>query len=279
MFGVKSRNKIRELKKKIESLEKENSRLKRDATTDHLTKVCNRREGDKMLRKELSRSFRSKKPVSSVLIDIDHFKKYNDTHGHPQGDVLLQDLCKNFEKLLREEDIISRYGGEEFEIILPGTNLIGAYSAMNKIRKYLKEKLGITVSAGIASSQNSGVDLLYGNSGRELLNDYIESGGDLKAVEDGIKDYSEKSGISQTKVKIMLDNFYHFFKSGHESGKKINSNSQYRKMGLQLMRKLADDALYRAKNDGRDRIYAQTRPQQMILNPMQKSYYASPNLS
>ena len=265
--------------KKAEKMEKDNIMLKRTATIDPLTKVYNRRHMDKTLRRELSSSTRSKKPFCNVVIDIDDFKKYNDK-GHPEGDEILKSLSRYVKnKLGREEDIIGRYGGDEFEIILPNAGLLGTYKRMNKIRRGVEEKFGITISGGIASSEIVGIPLLYGKSGRKLINKYYKSDGDLKSVEKDILNYSEISGINKTKVKIMLDNVYDFLTNAKDrKGKKIeyNIDSDYRKIGVKLIRKCADDVLlHRAKPDGRNRIYAHTRPEEMILNPMQKSYYGS----
>lgn len=260
---------------KKEKFIKHLNRLEEAAFTDPLTGVFNRRGGSGMLEREISRSFRHGEDVSLIFLDIDFFKEYNDKNGHLKGDDLLRNLCEYLKNKLRGEDIISRYGGEEFEIILPGASLLDAYKITNKIRIHVKEEMGITFSAGISSSQNSGVILLYGKSGRELLNAYIESRGNLKAVEERVKEYSEISKISQTKVKIMLDNIYHFLVESGDIKTDYNLDSNYRKFGLELMRKFADDALYRAKEDGRNRVYAHTRPREIILNPEKKAYYGS----
>ena len=277
---------IEELEKKIRILEAENiklrkerGRLKKRAATDGLTKLWNRRTLDKMLRKEISHAFRHKKPVSSVLLDIDFFKRYNDTFGHGKADELLKKLSSYLRKRFREEDVIGRYGGEEIEIILPDTGLLDAYKTLSEVRTDIEGKFGITLSGGVTSSENSGVILLYGKSGRELIDRYVKSGGQLRYVESDVKKYSRISGISETKVKIMLDNIYHFLieTEGIKTDYKLDSN--YRKFGPELMRKFADEALYRAKEDGRNRIYAHTRPQEIILNPWKKSYYGTSTLS
>jgi diguanylate cyclase (GGDEF)-like protein len=286
MSGAEKEKIVRELQSRVKSLEeekvklsKENTRLKKDVTTDPLTKVYNRRHIDKTLRRELSSSTRSNKPFCKIKIDIDRFKKYND-ESHLEGDEILKSLSSYINnKLGREEDIIGRYGGDEFEIILPNAGLLGAYKLMNKIRRGVEEKFGITISGGIASSEIVGIPLLYGKSGRKLIEKYHKSGGNLGSVEEDILKYSEISGIKKTKVKLMLDNVYHFLINAKDrKGKKISYNidSDYRKIGVKLIRKCADDVLlHGAKPDGRNRIYVHTRPKEMILNPAQKSYYGS----
>ena len=106
----------------------ENARLFEEtrqlAITDSLTELYNRRHFMELARREFLRSNRYKTPLSIIMLDIDHFKKINDTHGHLVGDQVLQTVAKNCRNSLRSIDIIGRYGGEEFVILLPETPLI-----------------------------------------------------------------------------------------------------------------------------------------------------------
>ena len=101
--------------------------LRRTATTDGLTGVANRRQFDVSLESEWRRAQRSGEPVSLLMIDVDHFKLYNDLYGHPQGDIC---LCRVTQALRstcgRPADLVARYGGEEFMILLPQTPREGA---------------------------------------------------------------------------------------------------------------------------------------------------------
>ncbi|NLM01645.1 MAG: GGDEF domain-containing protein [Treponema sp.] len=126
------------------------------AMIDSLTGLFNRRYMDIILKKEFNRCTRYDKNLSICIIDIDDFKKVNDTFGHQFGDDVLQELANALKNVLREEDIVCRYGGEEFLLILPETDNNGAFILCERIRKNIstiypfKEKK-ITFSAGIAS--------------------------------------------------------------------------------------------------------------------------------
>ena len=101
--------------------------LRRTATTDALTGVANRRQFDESLEREWLRARRSGEPVSLLMIDVDHFKLYNDLYGHPKGDVCLKHVAQTLlSACKRPGDFVARYGGEEFMILLPKTPREGA---------------------------------------------------------------------------------------------------------------------------------------------------------
>lgn len=129
-------------------------KLKKISFTDQLTKVLNRRKLDEVLLKESYSSNRYKKELSIVIIDIDHFKKINDTYGHQTGDKILKQFSRIINKNLRETDYFGRWGGEEFLIICPSSNLEGAVSLTNKVRDIIKtesypNKIALTASFGV----------------------------------------------------------------------------------------------------------------------------------
>ena len=138
-------------------------RLQELATLDGLTQIANRRHFNDTLNFEWNRLAREKKPLSLILCDVDHFKLYNDTNGHPNGDLCLQLVAKEIERSVnRSVDLVARYGGEEFAVILPDTNISGAIHLAEKIRKQV-ENLQIphhnsptmpyvTVSLGVSTS-------------------------------------------------------------------------------------------------------------------------------
>lgn len=159
---------INELKEKQAELEELNENLERRVNrrteelekisiTDDLTKLYNRRFLVETLNNQLKISQRYAYDVSIILIDIDYFKKVNDTYGHLIGDEVLKDFAKFLSRNVREATIVGRYGGEEFLLILPNTNQVGATTLAERIRKKLlalrlsKEGIRITISAGIAS--------------------------------------------------------------------------------------------------------------------------------
>jgi diguanylate cyclase (GGDEF)-like protein len=124
--------------RKLEELNAELSRavkqLERLAITDGLTGLFNHRHFHETLAFELRRSARSDHPLSVIMIDVDHFKAYNDRNGHPAGDSVLRQLAEVFRQHLRAVDVVARYGGEEFAVLLLDTDTAGAVTAAEKIR-------------------------------------------------------------------------------------------------------------------------------------------------
>jgi diguanylate cyclase (GGDEF)-like protein len=117
----------------------ENSQLykltKRLAITDELTGLYNYRYLQQRLDEEIERARRYHKDLSLLMIDADDFKLFNDTHGHPAGDVALADLAHVLQRSVREVDVVTRYGGEEFSVILPETDAAGAFVVAEKVRE------------------------------------------------------------------------------------------------------------------------------------------------
>jgi diguanylate cyclase (GGDEF)-like protein len=122
--------------------------LEAKARTDELTGLPNRRWWDEQLPRELTRAARREEPLSVAIIDLDHFKLYNDTFGHPTGDVLLQTVAKAWSLELRPSDMLARHGGEEFVLALPGCPLDEALAVVERLRAAMPE--GQSCSAGIA---------------------------------------------------------------------------------------------------------------------------------
>lgn len=121
--------------------------LKKLATTDSLTQCANRRKLDERLAIECSRTMRTHRPISIMLIDVDHFKKFNDCYGHPQGDLALTAVAQALRlSACRPGDLVARYGGEEFAVILPDTDHVGAQIVAEVVHKEV-EKIGIAHSA------------------------------------------------------------------------------------------------------------------------------------
>jgi diguanylate cyclase (GGDEF)-like protein len=125
------------------------------ATTDGLTGLFNRRFLDNSLRAEYDRAKRYGTQLSVMMFDVDHFKRFNDEHGHDMGDLVLKVLGQALKDALRTHDLPCRYGGEEFVAILPNTNKPGAYCVAERFRKDVEELeiegLHVTVSIGIAT--------------------------------------------------------------------------------------------------------------------------------
>jgi diguanylate cyclase (GGDEF)-like protein len=140
---------LKELTTKITELQKL-------VVTDSLTELYNHKYIIERLDSELSEAERFNTPLSIVMFDIDHFKRVNDTFGHPAGDEVLLTIAQTIKKHSREYDIVARYGGEEFLVILPNTSVRCATKFAERIRKEVKElkwssyDMTLTISGGIA---------------------------------------------------------------------------------------------------------------------------------
>jgi len=127
-----------------------------DAGTDALTGLYNRRKTQRVLNQELERSRRYGIPLTVVMFDVDHFKHVNDTFGHPVGDIVLVTIARRIRRKMRTTDHLGRWGGEEFLLICPETDLAGAVRIADRMRRTIKrrpmQKAGnITASFGVAS--------------------------------------------------------------------------------------------------------------------------------
>jgi len=133
----------------------ENSKLyedtKRVALCDPLTGLANRRMMDIVLDRNFQRARRLKSPFSAVMIDIDHFKEYNDRHGHAQGDRMLIEIADILQKETRKIDLAIRYGGEEFLVLLTDADAEHALDFAERMRKSVAEREAVTISLGVAS--------------------------------------------------------------------------------------------------------------------------------
>jgi diguanylate cyclase (GGDEF)-like protein/PAS domain S-box-containing protein len=125
-------------------------RLDELTRTDELTGLPNRRAWDELLTHELAVAERHGKPLSVAMLDLDHFKKYNDLHGHLAGDRLLRAAAAVWGSSLRATDVLARWGGEEFALLLPGCDAAGAAALIERLRGTLPDE--VTFSAGVVSS-------------------------------------------------------------------------------------------------------------------------------
>ena len=146
----------------ISRLKRAEQELRQLAITDGLTQVANRRHFDERIQEEVDRSRRYDRPLVLLMLDIDHFKKVNDTYGHPAGDAVLRrvaDVCRNSTRTL---DLVARFGGEEFAMLLPETDIPGALQLAERIREeiealpviYGRHTIRVTASIGLAATQN-----------------------------------------------------------------------------------------------------------------------------
>ena len=143
------------LKKSSEKIRKQNRALQVLATQDPLTGCLNRRAFFERFEMEYNRAQRYQHELSCIMVDIDHFKLINDNHGHPVGDKVLQKMSGTLEACLRGSDVVCRYGGEEFCLILPECNPQGASNTAERIRRTVAATtysgIDITISLGVAN--------------------------------------------------------------------------------------------------------------------------------
>jgi diguanylate cyclase (GGDEF)-like protein len=145
-------------------------KLRNEASFDQLTDCYNRREFNRLIEHSIANAQRYGRELSIIMIDVDHFKNINDTHGHTVGDKVLREISKKLHSELRKSDYIARYGGEEFVVVLPDTKLMSAVGLAERLRSALenhfieisKDKaLRVTASFGVAAlKKNSDVKTL-----------------------------------------------------------------------------------------------------------------------
>jgi diguanylate cyclase (GGDEF)-like protein len=157
------KNTHQELVQTVDQLEQANTELTKLANIDGLTQIANRRAFDARIEHEWMRLRREQQPLSLILIDIDHFKIYNDTYGHIKGDACLQTIAHTLdENIKRPADLVARYGGEEFVALLPNTNEEGAEQMAQKLQEAIAQlqlphrahlsNSHVTISLGIATT-------------------------------------------------------------------------------------------------------------------------------
>jgi diguanylate cyclase (GGDEF)-like protein len=132
----------------IRQVEQQAAQLEKLAQHDPLTGAANRRAWDRALPVEMDRARRAGTPLAVALLDLDHFKRFNDTYGHQAGDQLLRSATEAWGSVLRSTDLLARYGGEEFAVLLPSSTLGEAVEVLDRLR--LATPLAQTFSAGVA---------------------------------------------------------------------------------------------------------------------------------
>jgi len=154
------------IKRLQEELKATNRRLEELSNTDGLTKLYNRRYFMELLELEFQRAHRYQSKFGYVMMDIDHFKDFNDNYGHLLGDRILYEIAQILQENLRVNDVVGRYGGEEFALFMPETDLKGALVVAERYRKRVEDfvlveggkKFKVTISLGVACYPNPGIN-------------------------------------------------------------------------------------------------------------------------
>lgn len=141
-----------------------NERLEKTAATDALTGLANHRAFQDALKRDLSRAERDKQPLALVMLDADHFKRVNDSYGHPTGDLVLKTIAELMQQSIRTGDLAARYGGEEFVLLLPNADVAGAKVVAERLRRAIETcpiagpqgLFKVTASFGVAATQGAG---------------------------------------------------------------------------------------------------------------------------
>lgn len=162
-----AQNELTRIRERVQGLQEELSRVEAEKTSlalklqfDPLTGACTRTTFEERLGQELDRYRRYRHPFSVIMFDVDHFKRINDTYGHPIGDRCLREIIERVKPLLRRSDMVARYGGEEFIVILPETEKQQGASAAEKLRSAIEatefmvqgQRFPVTISFGVTEA-------------------------------------------------------------------------------------------------------------------------------
>ncbi len=198
----------REQKRLIAELENARRKMSKLAATDVLTGLLNRRALERRLNNTLASIKRGAAPAAIVMIDIDYFKQINDTYGHPVGDRVIKRFAERCRSIVRQADVLARWGGEEFMLLMPHTTLDEAYQAANRLREKLArhplianiaEPLYVTASMGICSLEEANDLQERLNVVDQLLYQAKEQGRDCIVLEQPLSetlDTALKTGVA-----------------------------------------------------------------------------------
>lgn len=153
-----SQKRVKHLEAQIKKLKKKLAEAEKHAHTESLTGLPNHRGMEAEAKRALAQADRSSTPLSVLFIDLNFFKKINDTHGHSVGDAILRVFARFLKKAIRESDVVTHPGGDEFVVILPATDLAGAHRVAFEIskalflRRFTRKSLSVSISVGAAST-------------------------------------------------------------------------------------------------------------------------------
>ena len=188
----------KEEKEKAEYLAKKlrekNEKLRKMTQLDGLTELINHKYFHEVFDKELSRSKRYKRPFSLIMLDIDFFKKINDSYGHRIGDMVLKELSEIIVSRVRKDDIVARYGGEEFAVILPETDIAGGKVFSERIRSAVEKMEIVIESHKIKTTISLGLSTFNPNFHMEMPKEYLIDAADTAMY------VSKKNGRNRVSV-------------------------------------------------------------------------------
>lgn len=179
-FGKQARSKLNETKETLQTLREDFERVKTEASVDYLTGLANRKAFNDTLIGQMNEAVSQQEELSLLIVDIDHFKKFNDEHGHLIGDEVLKLVAKKIKETVRGRDFLARFGGEEFAVIMPQTPLDDAQVVAKSINRlfaqtvlkalHVSTTLGkVTVSVGVARYRSGELpDTLINRADRAL---------------------------------------------------------------------------------------------------------------
>jgi diguanylate cyclase len=177
------------MKKEVDQVHEKRKALEKEVLIDSLTGVANRRGLRERLKNEMYRFQRYNQVFSLVVFDVDRFKSINDTHGHWAGDRCLKEIVKRISPILRETDLIGRWGGDEFVLIFPATSMESAAAVAERIRKliqntrlvYHKNEIGMTISVGVTQALDSdqSIEMMFNRADKAMYKSKKEGGGNM----------------------------------------------------------------------------------------------------
>lgn len=228
-----------ELRAKVRELEQARERLRQLAITDGLTGLYNHRYLKEHLEQELLRANRHQSRVSVVMLDIDHFKKFNDTFGHPAGDTILRTMARLLRDNIRKIDIAARYGGEEFFLVLIETNKNAAVQAAEKVRRLVEAHQFDLANDGYPASPFAAAPSLLG---------WTPSAGATEVE-------SSMAGVmTATNVESKAVTGNHFAFNHHLTISMGVATFPDDAVEINQLIEVADQRLYKAKKQGRNQV-------------------------
>jgi diguanylate cyclase len=233
--------------KELQALRDRVRELERESATDHLTGAWNRSHLDRTIQAELARAVRYQQPLTLLLIDVDHFKRINDTHGHAAGDRVLQELVRRIKKEVRASDVVFRWGGEEFVVLATGTGYRAGERLAEKLRLAVSgepfAEVGVvTASLGVAELDANEDTSAWFLRLDQMLYKAKEGGRNCVAVER--RGNSNRYAAERGAMPLRLS-----WEEAYESGHEV-LDGQHRRM-FELTNELIDATLGRGSNKAR----------------------------